>query len=50
MTQHYRFMPGLKFMERQSENMSQQIGEEVATNLKALRAKLEDEMTGVRTF
>ena len=49
-TQRYHFMPGLKFMESQSENMTRQVGEEVANNLEALKAKLEDEMTGVVTF
>jgi hypothetical protein len=49
-TQRYHFMPGLKFMERQSEDMTRQIGEEVATSLEMLKAKLEDETTAVVTF
>jgi hypothetical protein len=36
--------------ERQSEDMTRQIGEEVATNLDTLKAKLEDKTTAVVTF
>jgi hypothetical protein len=47
-TQRYHFMPGLKFMERQSEGMTRQIGEEVATNLEALKGTLEDQFVNHR--